>query len=134
MTPRPASIESNRGFTLTELMVAIAVLAIVMAIAIPVYRDQALRGNRTEAIDELMRQAAFQERQFSLNNAYNAVATYTTDSGNYQIVTTVPGDGTFTVRANPQGAQTDDDCGWLQINNVGRRIAQGDNGPCWAGQ
>jgi len=133
MTTTPG-IYSNRGFTLTELMVAIAILAIVMAIAIPVYRDQVLRGNRTEAIDELMRQAAFQERQFSLNNDYSAVADNTTDSGNYEIETTAPGDGTFTIRANPQGPQTDDDCGWLEINHVGRRIAQGDNGECWAGQ
>ena len=123
-----------RGFTLTELMVTIAILAIIMAIAVPIYRDQVLRGNRTEALDELMRQAAFQERQFSLNNAYSNVATYTTDSGNYQIVTTVPGDGTFDIRANPQGEQTNDECGWLQINPVGRRIAQGANGTCWAGQ
>ncbi len=42
-----------RGFSLVELMVAVAIVAIITSIAIPSYRHYVLQGNRTDAIKAL---------------------------------------------------------------------------------
>ena len=40
------------GFTLIELMIVVAVLAIIIAIGYPAYRDQVMKARRTEAMGE----------------------------------------------------------------------------------
>lgn len=125
------------GFTMIELMIAIGVLTLLVTIAVASYRSQGLRANRTNAVDELLRQAASQQRQFSNNNQYNAaVPNFLTDSGSYQIQTNVPAGGlTYTLSAVPQGNQANDSCGTLQINNVGQKTSSaGDDKRCWAGR
>ena len=37
------------GFTLVELMIVIVVVAVLMGIALPAYRDQVIRGHRAAA-------------------------------------------------------------------------------------
>lgn len=44
----------NRGFTLIELMVVIAILGLLGAIAIPAYTNYVMRVNRKEAMTDLM--------------------------------------------------------------------------------
>jgi len=124
------------GFTMLELIIAMAVLAIIIAIAVPSYRSQGLRANRTEAMDELLRQVAFQQRQFTANNQFVDTPNFLTDSGSYQIRINVGDDNqTYTMSAVPQDSQTDDSCGTMRITSLGRKIATGGNNQrCWAGQ
>ncbi len=133
-----ARSESQRsmGFSMIELMIAIVVLTILLVTAVASYRNQGLRANRTNAIDELLRQAAFQQRQFSNNNQYTAVGNFLTDNGGYQIQTAVPAGGaTYVLSAVPQGNQANDSCGTLSINNVGQKTSTiGDDKQCWAGR
>jgi len=42
--------KSQQGFTLIELMIVIAILAILMAIAIPAYQDYTVRAKVSEAV------------------------------------------------------------------------------------
>lgn len=127
----------NRGFTLTEIMITIALIAVITSIAVPSYRDQTIRANRTEAVDELLRQAAFQQREYTLNSRYTAVDNYRTANGYYRIRTLIDDDGQgFRIRAIPRQAQgqREDGCGRLEINNIGQRTARtGDNAQCWSG-
>lgn len=44
----------NRGFTLIELMVVVAILGLLGAIAIPAYQNYVMRVNRKDAMTELM--------------------------------------------------------------------------------
>jgi prepilin-type N-terminal cleavage/methylation domain-containing protein len=44
----------TRGFTLIELMIAVAILAIVAAIALPLYNQYSMRTYRAEAQADLM--------------------------------------------------------------------------------
>lgn len=44
---------SNRGFTLIEVMITIAIIGIVSAIAVPNYRDYVTRGRLVEAFSAL---------------------------------------------------------------------------------
>ena len=127
---------SKQGYTLIELMIVLALLAIVTAIAISSYTNQGIRGNRTEALDELLRQAAFQQRQFTVNNQYSEVDTFSTANGFYQIQTTVnPGGQTFSISATPQTGQDGDTCGTLTLTSIGQRTSSGgDSVRCWAGR
>lgn len=66
---------THRGFTLIELMIVVAVVAILAAIAYPSYRDSVLKGRRAEgraALAELLQQ---EERYMTQNNCYLAFTT-----------------------------------------------------------
>jgi type IV pilus assembly protein PilE len=57
-----SKIKALNGFTLVELLIAVAIVSILAAVAIPSYTDFVARSNRTEAQRELLRIANIQER------------------------------------------------------------------------
>lgn len=86
-TGMPASVETTgataarcpqRGLTLIELMVAVAIVAILSAIALPNYRDYVIRGHLAEASNGLATLRAQMERHFQDNRSYATVGTFTT--------------------------------------------------------
>ena len=56
------STRENGGFTLIELMVAVAILAIVTAVALPAYQDHLRKGRRAAAQTFLMDTASRQQQ------------------------------------------------------------------------
>jgi len=60
----------SRGFTLIELMIAVAILAIVAAIALPLYNQYSMRTYRAEAQADLMSCAQALERYAAMNFNY----------------------------------------------------------------
>ena len=61
---------TQRGFTLIEAMVTVAIIAILAAIAIPNYRDYVTRGKLTEAFGGLADARVKMEQYFQDNRTY----------------------------------------------------------------
>jgi type IV pilus assembly protein PilE len=147
-----SSNRSNRarGFTLIELMIALAVVAILAAIAYPSYTEHVIKTKRTEGRALLNRIAAEQERFFTARNQYAASVTAarpaglgltaTSEKGCYLAAVAVTNGGMgYNLTAVPQnsaacGDQTQDTkCGTLGINSLGVKTATGTLGAagCW---
>ena len=62
------------GYTLAELLVAVAICGILAALAYPGFQDHMVRTRRTEAQAALQRLMQQQERYFTLHNRYVAFA------------------------------------------------------------
>lgn len=70
------------GFTLIELMLVVAIIAVLVAIAYPSYRDHLIRSSRTAAQTELLELSSLQEKIYLNTNAYSTslTAAYTGQS------------------------------------------------------
>lgn len=117
-----------KGFTLIELMIAVAVVAILAAIAYPSYQDQVRKSRRTEGQAMLLETASKQERFYTENNSYATNMTALgyqnnnqgTENGWYQVSVTAADATGYTLQAAPQAAQaTDSRCETLTLNAFG---------------
>lgn len=130
-----------RGFTLMEVLITMAIIAILAAIAIPNYTAYIVRSNRSEARQQLLEAAAFLQRSFTQNNQYPNALPATmqqspaTGTARYNIAIANPGgNATFTLTATPTGTMAGDACGNLTVTHTGERGRSG-AAPmdiCWA--
>jgi type IV pilus assembly protein PilE len=65
---------ANQGFTLIELMIAVAIVAILVAVALPAYRDYIVRGQLADARNLLSSTAARLEQFYQDNRNYGSTA------------------------------------------------------------
>lgn len=74
---RAKRIARVRGFTVIELMITLAMVAIIAAVAMPNYMDNITRGKIVEATSNLSDMRVRLEQHFADNRAYpNACAAY----------------------------------------------------------
>lgn len=76
---RPTALRRlHRGVTLIELMVGVAIVAVLAGIAYPNYRDYVVRGNLADASNGLATLRAQMERHYQDNRTYATVGSFTT--------------------------------------------------------
>jgi type IV pilus assembly protein PilE len=132
-----------RGFTLVEVMIVMAIVAILVAIAYPGYTNYVVRSHRAAAQQELLSLAALQEKIYLNSSAYasNVTANYTgqstgglgktsgrTSDDLYTLTVTVPAGGqSFTLTATPVTGTMQQDDGAMTINSSGIRAWGSEN-------
>ncbi len=64
-----------QGFSLIELLIAVAIIGIIAMVALPSYKDSVYKARRADGMNLLLRAAAAQERLFTLYSSYTNVIT-----------------------------------------------------------
>ena len=137
----------QRGFTLIEVMIVVAIVGILAAIAYPSYMEHIRKGNRADAEASLMQLSQFMERYYTGIGRYSKTAggTDMPDSPAppfptgtpYTFSITVNSAGTsYTATATPNspGVMANDKCGNLTLTNTGLKGQTGQNvttADCW---
>lgn len=136
-----------RGFTLVELMVALSVVAILSAIAWPVYAGIVHRAQRNDARLALLRLQHLQERHYATHLRYatslgttadaaTLVTSDRSDAGLYILTLATSEDGQrymATATADPARRQRrDSECQGLSIDESGTRRSA-DAAGVWSG-
>ena len=130
----------NRGFSLIELLIAIVIVGVLAAIALPAYTSQLRKSARAEA-QSFMTTAAGNQQQYLLNRRAYASSLDPSSSGylgvappadlnakyTFTVVAAAGLPPTFTLTATAIGAQANDACPTMFIDSAGNR-----NPPaCW---
>jgi type IV pilus assembly protein PilE len=147
-------VSAPGGFTLVELLVAMVIAGILLAIAIPGYNGYIRKGHRTDAKTALLDMASMEERYFSTQNIYSQLTTdlgytgawpVTVGSGYYQVSITqftaataptaaLPGGtpASYTLQALPIGDQVNDTaCTSFTLTSQGVQSSTPAGGSCW---
>ncbi len=128
----------NKGFTLIELMIVVAVIGILSAIAYPSYTQYVLRAKRGDAKAALLSVQLAEEKYRANNVSYGTLAELGLDpmvsSDEYYDITipAAPTASAYSITATPKSPHADVYCTTLVINQNGDKTATGsDLANCW---
>ena len=139
---RIGSCDARRlaGYTVIEVTVALAIVAILLTLAIPGYLRYQQRADRAEAVRALLVAAACQERVRAASGHYDTGRCLDGLAGDaWNLRFNPAADDTtlaYTVIAEPQRSRPGDACGSLSLDQSGTRAISGDGdvGDCWGGR
>ena len=132
-----AQVGPSRGFSLIEMAVIMAVLGILLAIALPAYREHVRKSIRAEA-QSFLTGVASRQQQFLVDKRGYAASVAALNmappshvKANFEdpITVDVPAvvPPTFTLTAKAIGDQAKDKCATLTLDSAGNRGPAG----CW---
>lgn len=137
---RQAEPDTQRGFTLMEVLVVVAIVGILAAIAYPSYQEYLQRGRRAEARTALLGAAQWLERVATASGRYPAAGGFpasmqSVPSGTYRIDYAPDATGAaYTLTATAQGVQQSDKCASFTLAHNGLKGLQGATAKvddCW---
>jgi type IV pilus assembly protein PilE len=145
------------GFTLIELMIAVAIVGILVRLAYPAYTKSVMKSRRADAKTALLDLAAREERYLATANTYTQTATalgypagstitpaspmnvITGSTAYYQmsVAYAAAQPASFVATATPVGVQltADTQCGSFKLDNTGAQSVTGTSSStpadCW---
>lgn len=139
---RPAPLRRPRpGFTLLELVTALAIVAVLLAVAVPGYQRYLQRAERAEALRALLAASACQERVRAQGGYYDTSRCLDGATNPAYAIRFEPPDDdaalAFRLIAEPLQPRAGDPCGSLSLDQAGTRGISGDAGElaaCWGGR
>lgn len=128
-------MKHEKGFTLIELMIVVAIVAIISSIAIPQYKQYVIRGKRS-AVQAFMMDVANREKQYLLDARVYTIDTMTTAGSlanltmtappevyrNYGITITVTATPSFLISAAPVAGSTQASDGTQTLDDSGTKV------------
>ncbi|MEE4294779.1 MAG: type IV pilin protein [Xanthomonadales bacterium] len=137
----PLTVQSNHGgVTLIDIMVALAISAVLLSIAVPAYQGYIERSHRAQAVRVLLESAACQERMRAGSGFYDTTRCAMPRAEGYRFEILPPNKTStleFRLVAIPAGELADDHCGALSLDHVGTRSAGAGTdrvSDCWGGR
>lgn len=103
------------GFTFTEILIVVVIVAVLTLIFMPKFSIYQLRANRSDAINSLAGLQLAEEKYRTTNTTYGTLAQVWTGSSSYSsyytLAVTVNTATSYTLTATATGTQADDtDC------------------------
>lgn len=126
------------GFTLIEVMIALVIIAVLSAVALPAYTSHQVKARRSDCQASLIGFSQAMEQHYALNYSYLAAADEGADTGApastvfpsqcptagkafYTLRIQAATATGYTLRATPVANSSQDGDGLLEINSQGQR-------------